>query len=165
MATSLKRDPKLQLFSRDHGLELVCVQQLQRAVRSSANERSRIAQEMKSVLKHFILNYVYDEERILSPVIPDGALKDKFVEHHLRIRRLSSKIEMLEAKTDPGLGLIARLADAIDDYVRWEEHVLFPALEKSLPSDQLDNVSERASNLEITRDRPTQSMHRSVHWG
>ncbi|MBZ0186320.1 MAG: hypothetical protein K8F91_08745, partial [Candidatus Obscuribacterales bacterium] len=64
--------------------------------------------------------------------------------------------------TDPGIGLVARIADALDDYVRWEENTLFPAIEEKLTDDELKHLAEITASIEEHRHRPTQKRHFSI---
>src|SRR5262245_58724952 len=152
MAMALKRHQGFRPLSRDHGVELVCVQGLQRAVRASRNDRIRLAKEMKSVCHSIILNYLEDEARVLLPVIHDRRLRHKFKQHHINIRKLVRALDQLDTIVDPGIGLLARIGDGIDDYVRWEEHCLFPALELTLSGDQLEKVQKTTAVMDNKRD-------------
>lgn len=160
--SSLQRHPSLQPLSRDHGVDLVCVEVLQRAVRSARQERIRLGKEMKSICNRLILSYLKDEDAILFPVIPTDELKEKFVHHHQTIHKLTAALANVGSEDDPGLGLLARVADAIDDYVRWEEHVLFPVIEANSGREVLEHLYNMTSEMEATRNRPTQTLHKSV---
>jgi hypothetical protein len=159
---AMKRHPSLKPLSRDHGIGLLCVQHGHKAVRGSANDRVRLAEQIRAVSQDVILAYLEDEQRILSPVIADGALRDEFQQHHNKVRRLINELDQTDPAVDPGLGLMARVADALDAYVRWEENFLYPAIEEALDDDQLDQLSELTSSLESSRTRPTQILHSSV---
>ena len=133
--TSIKRDPSLQPLSRDHGIGLVCAQHAHKAVRASENDRLRLAEQIRAASRDVILSYLEDEQRILSPVIANEALRAEFQQHHNNVRTMINELDQLEPGVDPGLGLIASVADSLDAYVRWEENSLFPALEQTLDSD------------------------------
>lgn len=162
MQNPLQRHTSFKPLSRDHGVGLVCVQGLQRAVRSSRSERVRLAQEMKTVCNHIILPYLADEQKILSPLIGDKVLREKFNSHHAEIRRLATALDKCKRDVDPGVGLFARIGDAIDDYVRWEENALFPTLERRLNGAQLESLQRHTDRMEIEHKRPTQILHRSM---
>ncbi len=157
-----KRHPSLKPLSRDHGVGLLCVQQGHKAVRGSASDRVRLAEQIRSVSQDVILSYLEDEQRILSPVIVDNALREEFQEHHNKVRRLINELQQSDPLVDPGLGLMARVADALDTYVRWEENFLYPSIEDSLDENQLMHLNELTSSLESSRTRPTQVLHSSV---
>jgi hemerythrin-like domain-containing protein len=117
---------------------------------------------MKSVCNHIILTYLDDEQAILLPIISNPILRQKFRDHHAHIRQLARALNKIEPHEDPGLGFFALIGDAIDDYVRWEERVLFPTIESDLSEEQLRSLERSSRNMDIRRQRPTQVLHRSV---
>lgn len=161
-ASLLKRHPSLQPLSRDHGIGLVCAQRLHKAVRASENDRLRLSEQIRTVFESLIRSYLEDEQRVLSPVIADNALRQEFQQRHNTVRALTAELDRLEPAQDPGLGLLSRIADALDDYVRWEEHSLFPAIEDALDDEQLKNLTEITASIEAFRSRPTQELHASI---
>jgi hemerythrin-like domain-containing protein len=162
MKTLIKRHRSLRPLSRDHGMGLVCVQRLHKAVRASENDRLRLSEQIRAVFGNLIGSYLEDEQRILSSVIPNNVLKDEFKQRHNSVRTLTSKLDRLEPAEDPGLGLLSRIADALDEYVRWEEHALFPAIENMLDDEQLEQLSKATGSIEELRSRPTQQLHASI---
>lgn len=163
MNTSLmRRHPSLQPLSRDHGIGLVCAQRLHKAVRASESDRLRLSEQIRAVFENLIGSYLEDEQRVLSPVIRDLALRDEFNRRHNNVRRLTAELDSLAPAEDPGLGLLSRIADALDDYVRWEEHALFPSIEGTLDDEQLSQLSKVTALIESRRARPTQELHASI---
>ena len=160
--TTLKRHPSLQPLSRDHGIGLVCAQRLHKAVRASASDRRRLSEQIRAVFGKLIDSYLEDEQRVLSSVIPDNGLRKEFQQRHNNVRKLTAELNGLEPTDDPGLGLLSRIADALDEYVRWEEHSLFPAIQETLDDEQLKTLSEATATIEAIRSRPTQELHSSV---
>ena len=159
---AVKRHPSLKPLSRDHGVGLVCAQRLHKAVRASVSDRLRLAGQMREVFGDLIHSYLEDEQRILSPVITDNENRVELQRRHDNVRTLLAKLNQLESEEDPGLGLFSRIADALDDYVRWEEHTLFPCIEEQLDDEQLDQLAETTTAIEANRTRPTQQLHNSV---
>ncbi len=160
--TTKKRHPSLQPLSRDHGIGLVCVQHGRKAVRASEHDRLRLAEQIRAVGRDVILSYLEDEQRVLSPVIADEALRAEFQQHHNNVRKLITELDQMEPDVDPGLGLIARVGDSLDAYVRWEENSLFPYLEQTLDGEELNKLTGLTESLETGRSRPTQLLHRSI---
>jgi len=160
--TKMKRHPSLQPLSRDHGIGLLCAQHGHKAVRASGHDRVRLAEQIRAASRDVILSYLEDEQRVLSPVITDEALRAEFQQHHNNVRKLISELDQIEPAIDPGLGLIASVASSLDAYVRWEENSLFPALEQTLGSDELSKLSGLTASIEAGRSRPTQLLHRSI---
>lgn len=160
--STLKRHPSLQPLSRDHGIGLVCAQRLHKAVRASETDRLRLSEQIRAVFENLIDSYLEDEQRVLSPVIPDNVLREEFQQRHNNVRNLTAALNGLQPTEDPGLGLLSRIADALDEYVRWEEHSLFPAIQDTLDDEQLSRLSEVTATIEAIRSRPTQELHVSV---
>ena len=99
---------------------------------------------------------------LYSPVIHDNALREEFQQRHNNVRSLTTALDRLDPAQDPVLGLLSRIADALDEYVRWEEHSLFPAIEQSLDAEQMEQLSEATASIEALRSRPTQELHASI---
>jgi hypothetical protein len=159
---SMKRNPALIPLSRDHGIGLVCAQYGRKAIRASEDDRLRLAEQMRSVCREVINPNLEDEQRILSPVVGDESLRLEFHQRHTNIKALSAELGEGALAEAPGLGLIARVANALDDYVRWEQHTLFPRIESGSEDEQLRQIFLLTATLETTRSRLTQRLHRSV---
>ena len=145
-----KRHPSLQPLSRDHGMGLLCAQHGHKAVRASEHDRLRLAEQMRTASRDVILSYLEDEQRVLSPVITNEALRAEFQHHQNNVRKFIDELEQLEPAVDPGLSLMASLAGALENYVRWEENSLFSALEQTLDATDLTMLS----GLTKARDKP-----------
>ncbi len=157
-----KQHPGLQPFARDHGIGLVCAQRLRKAIRATGNDRVKLAEQIRSVCFEVIASSLKDEHRVLSPLVVQTGLGHVFQEHHNKVRDLSKELNNVDPSQDPGLGLVSRIANALDDYVRWEENSLFPAIEDKLSDEDLKRLTEITASIEETRDRPTQHLHASV---
>lgn len=158
----VKRHASLKPLSRDHGVGLVCAQRLHKAVRASESDRLRLAEQMRTLFGDLIGSYLEDEQRVLSSVIPDDDLRIELQCRHNNVRNLLVELNQLESEQDPGLGLLSRIADVLDDYVRWEEHTLFPSIEEQLGQEQLERLAQTTTAIEAVRTRPTQQLHSSV---
>lgn len=157
-----KRHPGLQPFARDHGIGLVCAQRLHKAIRATGKDRVKLAEQIRSVCFEVIASLLADERRVLSPLVAQTGLEHVFQEQHNKVQELIEELNKLDPSEDPGLGLVSRIADALDDYVRWEENSLFPAIEDKLSDEDLKRLTEIAASIEETRHRPTQHLHASV---
>lgn len=162
MNNTVKRHPSLQPLSRDHGMGLICAQHGHKAVRASLHDRVRLADQIRVNCKSLILSYLEDERRVLASAITDTALKTEFQIHHNNVRKLLDELEQLDPTVDPGLGLMASVAAALETYVRWEENYLFPALEQTLNHEGLSVLTGATARMEEGRKRPTQLLHRSI---
>lgn len=81
-----------------------------------------------------------EEEKILF-----AALKDKSVEKAIKQHKeINSLISKLSKNTDPNpVDQLKKLADLVDDHVRYEERQLFPHIEKALKPAQLEAIGDQ----------------------
>jgi len=152
----------LQPISRDHGIALVCAHYGRKAVRGSDVERLVFAEQMNAYCKTDIRPNLEDEQWILSPLIGDVNLRGEFHRRHRAINELSLQLSNLDVSETPGLGLIARVANALDDYVRWEENTLFPRIAEGIANVDSSHLSKMTTEMEEKRKRPTQRLHHSI---
>lgn len=161
-SSSLRRHPGLRLFARDHGVGLVCAQRLRKTTRATREERIKLVEQMQSVCSDVLTLSLAEEQRVLAPMLARTGYAHRFFRHHQRIRDLIERLNKLEEAEDPGLGLLSMLGNALDDYVRWEENVLFPAIERMLNDEESAWLVEVTQLLEKSRCRPTQNLHASI---
>lgn len=100
--------------------------------RSTVSEvRTRVLREWSALLEpHFAA-----EERWLAPHA--GLLSASLLAQH---RAIEAHVAELRATEDAAH--LAAFGLALDEHVRWEEHVLFPALEASLDAATLTRIGE-----------------------
>lgn len=161
--SAMKRIRSLKPFSRDHGVGLVCAQQARKAVCASKADQLELVKQIRATCRDSILTFMEDEQWVLSPLIGDDQLRATFHEKQKNIRQLADELETIDESRHRGLGVLSMLADALDDYVRWEEHMLFPRIEESIESEQLQQLSKLTATIEAKRSRPTQKLHSSVN--
>lgn len=147
---SLKRHPSLRLFARDHGNALVCAQKMRKAARAPRTERSALLSQMRSRFDE-LSSSILEQQRVLAPIVARTGYAHRFHKHHNRTRNLISRIDKLNQSQVPGLGLLSMLGNALDEYVRWEENVLFPHIEKMLNAEELALLQERTHKIEAAR--------------
>lgn len=158
----LKRHPGLRLFARDHGVGLICAHRLRKSTRASRNDRLKLVAQMQAVCSELLTLSLLDEQRVLAPLLARTGYAHRFYRHHHRIRDLMECLNKLEPSEDPGLGILSMLGNALDEYVRWEENVLFPAIESQLSDEELTWLAGITEQIEQTRCRPTQRLHASI---
>lgn len=159
----LKRIRSLEPFARDHGVGLVCAHKARKAVRASNVDQVELLEQIRSICHNSILGYLEDEQWVLSPLIGNDHMRATFHERQNNIRKLTHALDTLDLSKERGLGLLSMFADALDDYVRWAQHTLFPRIEEGIESDALHHLSKLTSKIEANRVRPTQQLHRSVN--
>jgi len=154
--------PSLIPLSRDHGIALFCAHYGRKAIRASKNDRLELTEMIRAICREQIDSNLEDEQWILSPVIGDATLRAEFHQRHRNIRSLITQLNSVEVFEDPGLGLLARIANALDDYVRWEENILYPRIVEGINRHQSDQLSRLTATMEASRNRPTQRLHSSI---
>ncbi|MDZ4833323.1 MAG: hemerythrin domain-containing protein [Candidatus Melainabacteria bacterium] len=160
--SSLKRHPGLRPFARDHGVGLLCVQRLRQAARATRRERIKFVEQMQLVFSDILTLFLLDELQVLVPMLARTGYAHRFLKHHQRIRYLIACVNELDESEDPGVGLLSMLGNALDDYVRWEENILFPAIEKMLNDEELAWLVGVTQPIEESRCRPTQALNVSI---
>lgn len=145
----LKRHPSLQPFSREHMSGLVLARNLRRRPLSDAERRAILA-DFARLWEQELAPHFADEERILLPVTPDESLKQRLLSEHARLRELAAAIPSASAPRDAE-HVMQRLGDQLEEHIRWEERVLFEAIQAHAP-DALGALHAQTQALE--RDRP-----------
>lgn len=145
----MKRDRRLWLLSDDHHAALVLARH---ATRAGAGEGSRSAQEVwAEVMMRFEqeLNAHFElEERLLLPAVErvgEPALAERTRDEHAQLRRLVTGV--------PG-PLETRLSEfgaLLRDHVRFEERVLFPAVQERLGQETLEAIADASQRLRSDR--------------
>lgn len=141
----MKRDQNLQPLSRQHHNALMAVLLLKKGVAKNAD---------KEVMKNFILSLWNDElkehflleeqefseyhqNKILSPFI------EQMYQEHQVIRQLVHDLFSDSATTQ----IFKKIYQILEQHVRFEERVLFPAIEKVLSHDVLNAMGKQFSLL------------------
>lgn len=158
----MKRAHSLQPLSRDHGTVLVSSHYGRKALRATVADRLRLTEQMRDFCRNEIAPNLEDEQWILSQFIGDAHLRAEFHQRHKTIRALVVQLCHVHQCEDPGLGLVSRLSNALDDYVRWEENTLFPRILDGISYDALRALTRLTSQMESGRHRTIQQLHRSV---
>lgn len=157
---SMKRLACMKPLARAHGIVLVCAQYGRQAIRASVADRIKLADRMRTICREEITPNLEDEQWVLSPLIGDADLRKEFHQRHRNIRKLTKLLFKPRTSLDPGLGLMSRVANVIDDYVRWEENILYPRIEDGLEKYNLARLSKLTSKLETDRNHKPKQIHR-----
>lgn len=158
----LRRDAWLRPIARDHGVALLCAHFAWKAIRAPKTERLIFAAQIRVLCQNSILEYLEDEQWVLTPLISDARWRHELHRRYSLIRLLIDELNKITLATDPGLGLLASLADVLDGYVRWEQNELFPRIENGLEKEQVLRLTEMTGRLEKNRHRPTQIRQRQI---
>jgi hemerythrin-like domain-containing protein len=142
----VKRSEALAPLSRDHHVALVAAQQLTRATDASAPAAVQgfLAFWLDHGRRHFVI-----EEELLLPHLRPAAVEERaevmrVIVDHTWIRRAAHDL----AETEADLERLHELGRRLTEHVRFEERVLFPALEGELEPDALDRLGRAVSEAE-----------------
>jgi hemerythrin-like domain-containing protein len=141
----IKRSKQLTPLSKDHHDGLLFAWKIRQGLKNGADVKL-IAEYVQWFWKNHLEEHFREEEQILAPHLPAGneLLKQMFDEHE----NIEAMIHINENISD-GI-LLADLAKAIDDHIRFEERQLFPYAEKIIPEKELNSVYEQLAK------KPTQ---------
>jgi iron-sulfur cluster repair protein YtfE (RIC family) len=149
----MKRHPALEPFSRDHFVGLSLARALT-AGQPDAGQKARRAWDVE------LKDHFEEEERLLAPLL-STELVDRLKREHIRIAEL---ITGLPENT-------ALLGELLERHIRWEERVLFPAIEGGASEQQMNRLKQETDILEerrwlhspkrrerVTKNRPPSGM-------
>ncbi len=128
----MKRAFALEPFSRDHndGLHLA------RALREERPDAPALA---RAAWERELSDHFAEEERLLGPLA--GGDSARLYEEHRQIEQLISELPTS----------CVALGQALEDHIRWEERVLFPAIESRMTPDQEATLAQEALKMEHRR--------------
>ncbi|MCB9686026.1 MAG: hemerythrin domain-containing protein [Alphaproteobacteria bacterium] len=134
----MKRDPRLRGLSDDHHQALLLGRQLLQAL--DAGETEGIGVRIENALEHELAPHFDAEELLLVPAMEEAglhAMSERLKQDHAHLRCAASAAGrgVLEASRT--------FAELLIEHVRFEERVLFPEIEQSLPDAVLDAVARQ----------------------
>ena len=135
--TPIKRSPHIASLSRDHHHTLLLGWKIRQGIKLN-REASRItAYVVHFYEKHVELHFA-EEETLLFQQLPDGdELKHRAFSEHRTLRELFKNLH-----DKPDYEKLNQLADLLDQHIRFEERVLFPHLEKTIPVEELEKIGK-----------------------
>jgi len=136
----IKRSKQLTPLSKDHHDGLLFAWKIKQGLKNGADIKL-IAEYVQWFWKNHLEEHFREEEQILAPHLPadNKLLKQMFDEHE----NIEAMVHINESI--PDATLLANLAQAIDDHIRFEERVLFPFAEKIIPEKELNLIYDQLS--------------------
>ena len=152
----MKRHPSLEPFSRDHNIGLILARRLVQAAREGETARQDAASSLLKYWADELEDHFAEEERTLLPLIPSDELRERLLREH---RSFAEDIRALsDGSSEPRVLLHA--GETLNDHIRWEERVLFPAIEASATKEQMHALEEQTSQVEARRSDSSWSPRR-----
>ena len=136
----ITRNEQIKKFSREHHSSLLFCWKIRQGLKNNLQPQ-RICDYIQYYWQQNLQPHFREEEKILFAPIKDRQVQ-RAINEHKQIRRQIEGLANNLAKIDIQKNL-ARIADMVDDHVRYEERTLFPHLEKKLNKEQLKNIGEQ----------------------
>lgn len=136
----IKRSKQLTPLSKDHHDGLLFAWKIRQGLKNGADIKI-IAEYVQWFWTNHLEEHFREEEQILAPHLPaDNELLQQMFDEHENIEAMIHINENI-----PDGILLANLAQAIDDHIRFEERQLFPYAEKAIPEEELNSIYEHLS--------------------
>jgi hemerythrin-like domain-containing protein len=145
----MKRRPELRDLSVQHHHGLVAARELSRAAQGEQPMAETVAQFLEAwkgeIQPHFRL-----EEEVLLPAFAQRVAADderivRTLTEHVALRRA---VRELEQSGNGPPDLVAEIGRALHDHIRFEERVLFPAVEAALEAPLLAELGRELARRE-----------------
>ena len=146
----LQRDESLQPFSRDHFMGLKAANELTKAAAAGDAARISAAAYFRRCWDAEIADHFREEEQLLIPLMVEPEIKQMLHEHG-SIRNLVAAGLRRSADEPPPESWCAALGQELRDHIRWEERVLFGAIQDRATPGQLDAVGKATAEIEKRR--------------
>ncbi|MEO6683474.1 MAG: hemerythrin domain-containing protein [Ginsengibacter sp.] len=141
----IKRNEHIVKLSRDHHVSLLFCWKLRQGIRHGVSTERMIRYVGYFEKQHFIPHFE-EEENILFAPVKDQKVQ-KALDDHIHILKSVKEITFSGKLNQENE--LSRLADMVDDHVRYEERILFPYLEKKLTDMQLEEIGKQLSDVPI----------------
>ncbi len=133
----MKRHPALASLSRDHHSALRLARELEDVGRGGGRDPVRAIEALQRVWKTELAGHFAWEERWFGRILAETIELELLLAEHWNLRK---HIEAALALTAPSAQLnlrIGHIGVLLRAHVRWEERVLFPAVERVASEDDL----------------------------
>jgi hypothetical protein len=139
---SMKRSPELRDLSEQHHHGLVAARDLRQAGEGSV-PLAAVVSRFRQAWRREIQPHFRTEEELLLPefaraVPPDDPLIVRTLTEHVALRRAVRELE--RAADEEQARLAPEIGQALHDHIRFEERVLFPAIEAALDGPMLADL-------------------------
>jgi iron-sulfur cluster repair protein YtfE (RIC family) len=133
----MKRHESLIPLTHDHHHALAQARQLKLAANADGAERLERSEEFLRFYDTDTLTHFHQEEETVFPLAIDDAeampLLERAMMEHLRIHAAVSLLRHETEGAGSAAGTMMKLAELLEDHIRFEEKELFPLLERCVP--------------------------------
>ena len=143
----MKRHPDLRPLSREHHLALAEARAIRWALAGRAGTAREARASFLAAWRSLIEDHFAAEERWILPLVPRREDAQRLREEHALLRGLAERLALGGSDVEPDPELLASLARALDDHIRWEERYLFPSIEAGAAPAALAEAGEALARI------------------
>ena len=136
----IKRHESLKPLSRDHHQGLMLSWKLRTGLQKNVDPARMMAYCQRFHEQHLVPHFGLEEEAIFPILGNDHELVKRALAEHRRLTRLFSG-------TDDPITRISRIEEELEAHIRFEERVLFAAIEEVATDQELDRIDAIHSTL------------------
>lgn len=153
----IKRNENILKLSKEHHFSLLFCWKIRQGLKA-ATDSGRIIKYVEYFKTHFLLPHFSEEETFLFSSLNDEHVK-KAIEQHKEIKSLLG--ELLDNDKDRSKQQLEKLANLVDEHVRYEERELFPHIEKTLTDKQLESIGKKINESQAL---PLKDVYADEFW-
>ncbi len=135
----IRRNENIVKLSKEHHFSLLFCWKIRQGIKLEI-PAARIIKYVKYFEGNFLHPHFMEEENILFAPLKDK-LVEKAMKQHKEINRVVSTLSK-DNNANP-LEQLEKLADLVNDHVRYEERELFPHIERTLKPAQLEAIGKQ----------------------
>jgi len=145
----LKRNKHILQLSKDHHFTLLFCWKIRQGLKMGV-EVDRIQKYVRYFWEHDMQAHFREEEEILFVPVRDAPVQKAIDDH----KEIKGQVYAVLQATDgeEASKQLSILADKVDAHVRYEERVLFPHLEQTLTTEQLEGIGAQLKQEQASPD-------------
>ena len=144
----MKRDPSLRPLSREHHFALAEARAIRWALAGREGSPREVRARVLAAWTSIIAEHFAAEERWILPLVPLREDAERLRGDHAELRALVDRLSIGGAEAALDLDLLRRVAEALEEHIRWEERHLFPSIEEKAAPEDLRAAGERLAGRE-----------------
>ncbi|MBD0331965.1 MAG: hemerythrin domain-containing protein [Chitinophagaceae bacterium] len=135
----IKRNEHIMKHSREHHFSLLFCWKIRQGLKKDI-DIERIRKYVQYFWQQHLQPHFRDEERILFAPIKDSQVQKAINEHKYIKQQIENLADYSANNVRKGL---SKIAEIVDEHVRYEERKLFPHLERKLSKEQLEKIGKQ----------------------
>ncbi|HEY5406878.1 MAG TPA: hemerythrin domain-containing protein [Ginsengibacter sp.] len=140
----IKRDENILKLSKEHHFSLLFCWKIKQGLNGEI-PTGRIIKYVQYFSTHFLIPHFREEELFLFSALKDEKV-DKAIEQHKKINNVIA--EVLSDDEVKSKKALQKMAELVDEHVRYEERDLFPHIESKLSSEQLRSIGKKLNEAQ-----------------